>query len=100
MNGEPFDSLVADFIRQDSDRLINALRVVGSLTSGSLQVDYVNGIPAEDIVINNGHVALDGNLAIDGEVSVDGNITVSGTVNGLDLSRQLVTADSPASKYL
>lgn len=98
LNGEQFDSLMPDLIRKDSTRLLSAVKVVGTLNTSALQADHVNGVPVKDIMVGSGNVELIGDLTIVDEITVTGNVTVTGKVNGMELNRQLVTANNAIGK--
>ena len=100
LNGLHFDDLVADIVRRDSDRMIESLKVMGALTTDALTADRVNDIVVKDVVIGSDqNITISGNLTI-GNANILEDVTVGGTVNGMDLSEQLLTSNDTHGNFL
>lgn len=93
LNGQDFNNLVTDIVQRDSERLMESLRVMGTLTTDALAAVRVNGFLVEDAATSNNEVHIVGDLLIDDYVQVNGDVLVEGTVNDIDLSEQLVTPE-------
>ena len=100
LNGVHFDDLVADIVRRDSDRMIESLKVMGALTTDALTADRVNDIVVKDVVIGSDqNITISGNLTI-GNANIFEDVTVGGTVNGMDLSEQLLTSNDTHGNFV
>ena len=100
LNGLHFDDLVADIVRRDSDRMIESLKVMGALTTDALTADRVNDIVVKDVVIGSDqNITISGNLTI-GNANILEDVTVGGTVNGIDLSEQLLTSNDSHGNFV
>ena len=100
LNGLHFDDLVADIVRRDSDRMIESLKVMGTLTTDALTADRVNDILVKDVVIGSDqNITISGNLTI-GNANIFEDVTVGGTVNGMDLSEQLLTSNDTHGNFV
>ncbi len=100
LNGLPFDPFVTDLVRLDSERMIESLVLMGTLTTDALSAKQINGILVEDILVNSDeHPKITGNLIINKNVSVVGDVIVGGTVNGIDLSSEILTSNDTHGKY-
>ena len=100
LNGLHFDDLVADIVRRDSDRMIESLKVMGALTTDALTADRVNDIVVKDVVIGSDqNITISGNLTI-GNANILEDVTVGGTVNGMDLSEQLLTSNDTHGNFV
>ena len=100
LNGLHFDDLVADIVRRDSDRMIESLKVMGTLTTDALTADRVNDIVVKDVVIGSDqNITISGNLTIGNAIILE-DVTVGGTVNGIDLSEQLLTSNDTHGNFV
>lgn len=100
LNGLPFDPLVTDVVRLDSERMIESLVLMGTLTTDALSAKQINGILVEDVLANSDkHPKITGNLIVNNNVSVVGDVIVGGTVNGIDLSSEILTSNDTYGKY-
>lgn len=93
LNHLKFSELVADVVQRDSDRLMESLKIIGTLTTEALNATRVNNILVKDVATNDKDFRIKGNLVIENDVQVTGNVIVEGKVNGIDLSSQLMTPD-------
>lgn len=101
LNGLPFDPLVTDVVRLDSERMIESLVLMGTLTTEALSAKQINGILVEDVLLRSDQQPkITGNLTINNNVSVVGDIIVGGTVNGIDFSRELLTSNDTHGRYI
>ena len=101
LNGLPFDPLVTDVVRLDSERMIESLVLMGTLTTEALSAKQINGILVEDILVRSDQQPkITGNLTINNNVNVVGDIIVGGTVNGIDFSRELLTSNDTHGRYI
>lgn len=101
LNGLPFDPLVTDVVRLDSERMIESLVLMGTLTTEALSAKQINGISVEDVLVRSDQQPkITGNLTINNNVSVVGDIIVGGTVNGIDFSRELLTSNDTHGRYI
>jgi ribulose 1,5-bisphosphate synthetase/thiazole synthase len=100
LNGLPFDPLVTDVVRLDSERMIESLVLMGTLTTDALSAKQINGILVEDVLVKSDkHPKITGNLIVNNNVSVVGDVIVGGTVNGIDLSSEILTSNDTYGKY-
>jgi ribulose 1,5-bisphosphate synthetase/thiazole synthase len=100
LNGLPFDPLVTDVVRLDSERMIESLVLMGTLTTDALSAKQINGILVEDVLVKSDkHPKITGNLIVNNNVSVVGDVIVGGTVNGIDLSSEILTSNDTLGKY-
>jgi ribulose 1,5-bisphosphate synthetase/thiazole synthase len=100
LNGLPFDPLVTDVVRLDSERMIESLVLMGTLTTDALSAKQINGILVEDVLVKSDkHPKITGNLIVNNNVSVVGDVIVGGTVNGIDLSSEILTSNDTHGKY-
>lgn len=101
LNGLPFDPLVTDVVRLDSERMIESLVLMGTLTTEALSAKQINGILVEDVLLRSDQQPkITGSLTINNNVSVVGDIIVGGTVNGIDFSRELLTSNDTHGRYI
>ncbi len=99
LNDLHFDDVMADIVRQDSDRMIESLRVMGTLTTDALTADRVNDVIVKDAVVRSDeNIQISGDLVINGSVSVFEDVTVGRTVNGIDISNGLLTSNDNHGK--
>lgn len=100
LNGVAFNPFITDIVRRDSNRLIENLKVLGTLTANAIIAKRVNGILLEDVLLKSDqNPTITGNVIIIGNVSVAGDITVGGTVNGVDLIHDLMTLNDTYGNY-
>lgn len=91
LNSVAFNPFVNDIVRRDSDRLIENLKVMGTITAKAITAKRVNDIMLEDVLLKSDpNPTITGNLTINGNITVAGDILVGGTVNGVDLSHDLM----------
>ena len=101
LNGLPFDPLVTDVVRLDSERMIESVVLMGTLTTEALSAKQINGILVEDVLVRSDQQPkITGNLTINNNVNVVGDIIVGGTVNGIDFSRELLTSNDTHGRYI
>lgn len=95
LNGYDFDFTVNDIVRRDSDRVIESLKLItGKLQTNILNAARINAIPVEDFLIDTGDaIQITGDVHIQNSLSSYGDISVNGTVNGMKLSRELLTVN-------
>lgn len=95
LNGYDFDFTVNDIVRRDSDRVIESLKLItGKLQTNILNAARINAIPVEDFLIDTGDaIHITGDVHIQNSLSSYGDISVNGTVNGMKLSRELLTVN-------
>lgn len=99
LNSVAFNPFVNDIVRRDSDRLIENLKVMGTITANAITAKRVNDIMLEDVLLKSDpNPTITGNLTINGNVTVAGDILVGGTVNGVDLSHDLMALNDTYGK--
>jgi hypothetical protein len=92
INGQSFEFVLNDVVRTNSDRVIENVKIIGTLSTEAVTAHRVNGILVEDALVD-GDLHISGDLTIYNTVKVSGDILVNGTVNGIDLDNQLMTLD-------
>lgn len=92
LNGQPFDFIMEDMVRQNSDRVIESVKIIGTLSADAITAHQVNRIRVEDALVD-GHMHISGDLTIYNTATVSGDVLVNGTVNGIDLDSELFTFD-------
>lgn len=92
INGQSFEFVLNDVVRTNSDRVIENVKIIGTLSAEAVTAHRVNGILVEDALVD-GDLHISGDLTINNTVKVSGDILVNGTVNGIDLDNQLMTLD-------
>ena len=90
LNDLDFNELVKDVVQRDSDQIMKNLKIIGTLTTSALNATRVNGILVQDAATNQKGIRFK-DLVIKNDVQVNFDIVVDGTVNGVDLSHQLMT---------
>ena len=93
LNGLNFDKFSADVVQQNADKIMESLRIIGTLTTDGLTAERVNNISVSDAATLDSDIQIEGELVINSDVQVDGNVIVDGTINGLNLNNQLMTPD-------
>ena len=93
LNGLNFNEFSADVVQQNADKIMESLRIIGTLTTDGLTAERVNNISVSDAATLDSDIQIEGELVINSDVQVDGNVIVDGTINGLNLNNQLMTPD-------
>ncbi len=93
LNGLNFNEFSADVVQQNADKIMESLRIIGTLTTDGLTAERVNNISVSDAATLNSDIQIEGALVINSDVQVDGNVNVDGTINGLNFNNQLMTPD-------
>ena len=92
INGQSFEFVLNDVVRTNSDRVIESVKIIGTLSAEAVTAERVNGILVKDALVD-GDLHIFGDLTIYNTVKVSGDVLVNGTVNGIDLDSQLMTFD-------
>lgn len=92
VNGQSFEFVLNDLVRANSDRVIESVKIIGTLSADAVMADRVNGILVEDALLD-GDLHISGDLTVYNTAKVSGNVLVNETVNGIDLDSQLMTLD-------
>lgn len=93
LNGLNFNEFAADVVQQNADKIMESLRIIGTLTTDGLTAERVNNISVSDAATLDSDIQIEGDLVINSDVQVDGNVNVDGTINGLNFNNQLMTPD-------
>lgn len=93
LNGLNFNEFAADVVQLNADKIMESLKIIGTLTTDALTAERVNTISVSDAATLDSDIQLEGGLVINSDVQVDGNVNVDGTINGLNFSNQLMTPD-------
>lgn len=94
MNGLDFNTTTNDIVRLDSDRMIESIKITGTLVADSVDAERINGILVSDIVNAKDEDAhVNGNFTIRTNSSISGDLKVHNTVNGIDMAQVLTSHD-------
>lgn len=101
LNGENFSALMEDVVRLDADKMIENLKVMGTLVADAFTAERVNDILVKDVVVGSGQdLQITGNLTIRSNVSVLSNVKVVETLNRINLSQIITSADIHGNQLL
>lgn len=93
LNGLNFNEFSVDVVQQNADKIMESLRIIGTLTTNGLTAERVNNISVSDAATLDSDIEIEGALVINSDVQVDGNVNVNGTINDINFNNQLMTPD-------